>query len=44
MKIAHVIPSTFGDDGVVGGAERYAFELARSMADREDTTLLAFER
>jgi glycosyltransferase involved in cell wall biosynthesis len=29
-------------DGVIGGAERYAFELARSMAERVPTTLVAF--
>jgi glycosyltransferase involved in cell wall biosynthesis len=42
MKIVHVVPALFGPDGVVGGAERYALELARHMAMRESTTLVAF--
>ncbi|HEY2526307.1 MAG TPA: glycosyltransferase, partial [Candidatus Binataceae bacterium] len=32
----------FGADGVAGGAERYAFELARHMAEIAPTTLLSF--
>ena len=32
MKVLHVVPALFGKEGVVGGAERYAFELARHMA------------
>ncbi|HVB81612.1 MAG TPA: glycosyltransferase family 4 protein [Candidatus Binataceae bacterium] len=32
----------FGGDGVVGGAERYAFELARHMARDVPTRLLTF--
>lgn len=32
----------FGENGVVGGAERYALELARHMADEVPTTLAAF--
>ena len=42
MKIVHVVPALFGPDGVVGGAERYALELARHMATHESTTLVAF--
>ncbi|HXV85409.1 MAG TPA: hypothetical protein VD793_01865, partial [Gemmatimonadales bacterium] len=38
----HLVPSRFGPGGVVGGAERYAEELARSMAARVPTTLVAF--
>ncbi|MGE0450086.1 MAG: glycosyltransferase family 4 protein [Vicinamibacterales bacterium] len=38
--IVHVVPALFGD--VLGGAERYALELARSMARRVPTTLLTF--
>ena len=41
-RIAHVVPAMFGDDGVLGGAERYAFELAKAMAEYADVTLLAF--
>ena len=32
MRVLHVSPSHFGDASVVGGAERYAWELARAMA------------
>ena len=42
MKIVHIVPALFGPNGVVGGAERYALELARQMADRVPTTLVTF--
>jgi glycosyltransferase involved in cell wall biosynthesis len=42
-RVLHVVPALFGpDDGVVGGAERYALELARHMADETPTTLVSF--
>ena len=41
-RVVHVVPATFGPDGVVGGAERYALELARTMARRVPTTLVSF--
>jgi glycosyltransferase involved in cell wall biosynthesis len=44
MHVAHVVPALFGPDGVVGGAERYALELARHMADAVPTTLVTFGR
>jgi glycosyltransferase involved in cell wall biosynthesis len=44
MKIVHIVPAPFGPDGIVGGAERYAFELARQMAERASTTLVTFGR
>src|SRR5688500_5377834 len=31
-RVVHIVPALFGAQGVVGGAERYAFELARHMA------------
>jgi glycosyltransferase involved in cell wall biosynthesis len=40
--VLHVVPALFGASGIVGGAERYAFELARHMADRVPTRLLSF--
>jgi glycosyltransferase involved in cell wall biosynthesis len=40
--VAHVIPALFGADGVYGGAERYACELACHMADYVPTSLLSF--
>ena len=42
MNVCHVVPALFGPAGVVGGAERYAFELARHMANRVSTTLVTF--
>ena len=43
MQILHIVPALFGDDdGVVGGAERYALELARHMAQEMPTTLVSF--
>jgi glycosyltransferase involved in cell wall biosynthesis len=42
MNVVHIIPAPFGTHGVVGGAERYAFELASQMADRIPTTLVTF--
>lgn len=42
MRIVHVVPALFGPGGVVGGAERYALELARSMAGVVPTTLVSF--
>jgi glycosyltransferase involved in cell wall biosynthesis len=42
MNVAHIVPALFGPHGIVGGAERYALELARQMADRVPTTLITF--
>jgi len=42
MRVVHVVPALFGPDGLVGGAERYALELARHMADAVPTTLVSF--
>jgi glycosyltransferase involved in cell wall biosynthesis len=41
-RVLHIVPALFGPAGIVGGAERYAFELARHMARVTPTTLLAF--
>jgi glycosyltransferase involved in cell wall biosynthesis len=42
MRIVHFVPAVFGEDGIVGGAERYAYELARHMSEVVPTTLAAF--
>src|SRR6185503_6569117 len=42
MRVLHVVPALFGPDGLVGGAERYAFELARHMASAVPTKLVGF--
>ncbi len=41
-RILHIVPALFGEDGVYGGAERYALELARHMADETPTRLVTF--
>jgi glycosyltransferase involved in cell wall biosynthesis len=41
--VLHIVPALFSsDDGVIGGAERYALELARHMANETPTTLVSF--
>jgi glycosyltransferase involved in cell wall biosynthesis len=44
MKVAIVYPIEFGDDGHVGGGERYARELAGALAEEVDTRLVTFGR
>jgi alpha-maltose-1-phosphate synthase len=41
-RVLHIVPALFGPNGVTGGAERYALELARHMADAVPTRLLTF--
>jgi glycosyltransferase involved in cell wall biosynthesis len=41
-RVIHLVPALFGAGGVVGGAERYALELARAMATAVPTTLVSF--
>jgi glycosyltransferase involved in cell wall biosynthesis len=41
-RVVHLVPALFGGDGMVGGAERYALELARHMAEIVPTMLLSF--
>jgi glycosyltransferase involved in cell wall biosynthesis len=41
-RVLHIVPALFGHEGVLGGAERYALELARYMADVTPTRLLTF--
>ena len=43
MRVIHTIPALFSKSrGVIGGAERYALELARHMSREVPTTLLSF--
>ena len=43
MRVLHIVPALFdANDGVIGGAERYALELARHMADQVPTMLVTF--
>lgn len=41
-RVLHIVPALFGSKGVLGGAERYALELARHMADAVPTRMLTF--
>jgi len=41
-RVLHLVPAFFGTNGVIGGAERYALELARYMAEHVPTRLVAF--
>jgi glycosyltransferase involved in cell wall biosynthesis len=43
VRVLHLVPALFdADDGIVGGAERFAYELARHMAREVPTRLVAF--
>lgn len=42
MKVLHLSPTWFGRASVVGGAERYAWELARACARLTPTTFVSF--
>ncbi len=41
-RVLHFVPAYFGQRGVVGGAERYALELAKAMASKVETSLVSF--
>jgi glycosyltransferase involved in cell wall biosynthesis len=41
-RVMHLVPALFGPAGIVGGAERYAYELARYMSREVPTRLVAF--
>jgi glycosyltransferase involved in cell wall biosynthesis len=40
--VVHLVPELFGQNGTLGGAERYALELARHMAEATPTRLVTF--
>ncbi|HEV7516510.1 MAG TPA: hypothetical protein VGR07_09445, partial [Thermoanaerobaculia bacterium] len=41
-RVAVVYPTPFGEDGIFGGGERYALELARALARQVPTRLVTF--
>ena len=41
-RVLHLVPALFGADGIIGGAERYALNLARAMATEVPTSLVTF--
>ncbi len=42
IKVLHISPTYFSPKSVVGGGERYAFELAKAMSRSADVTFLSF--
>ena len=45
VLVTHIVPQLFdANNGLLGGAERYALELARHMAERVPTRLVTFGR
>jgi glycosyltransferase involved in cell wall biosynthesis len=42
MRVIHVAPCGFGDQGLYGGGERYPLELARAVAAGVDCELVTF--
>ena len=42
MRILHIVPTYFDVSSIIGGAERYTWELAKAMARSADVTLLTF--
>jgi glycosyltransferase involved in cell wall biosynthesis len=42
MRVIHVAPCGFGDQGLYGGGERYPLELARAVAAEVDCELVTF--
>jgi glycosyltransferase involved in cell wall biosynthesis len=44
LRVVHLVPNLFGtgQGQIIGGGERYAYELAAAMAKRTPTTLLSF--
>ncbi len=45
VLVTHIVPQLFdATNGLLGGAERYALELARHMAERVPTRLVTFGR
>jgi glycosyltransferase involved in cell wall biosynthesis len=41
-RVAVVYPVLYGEDGIFGGGERYALELARALSRRVPTRLISF--
>jgi glycosyltransferase involved in cell wall biosynthesis len=42
VRVVHVVPTPFGAGGLLGGGERYPFELARALAAHVDCELITF--
>jgi glycosyltransferase involved in cell wall biosynthesis len=44
LRVCHVSPTYFAPDSVLGGGERFAEELARTMSSRAEVKLVSFGR
>ena len=44
MKVLHLSPYYFSSESVLGGGERYAYELAKAMAKKTETVFLSFSK
>jgi glycosyltransferase involved in cell wall biosynthesis len=44
MRVAQISPTFFDESSVIGGGERYALELSRSLAPQTATTLITFSK
>ena len=42
MKVLHISPTYFSNQSFIGGGERYAYELAKAMAQKEEVVFLSF--
>ena len=42
MRVLHLSPTFFSDASIVGGAERYTWEIARAMAGLANVTMVSF--
>ena len=40
--VTHIVPLEFNSSGILGGAERYAYEMARAMSCEFNTQLITF--
>ena len=44
MRVLHLSPTYFSSDSIVGGGERYAYELAKAMAAKEEVCFMSFSK
>lgn len=44
MRVTHISPAVFGNEGLFGGGERYPLELSRALASHVDCELVTFGR
>ena len=42
MKVAFIMPTYFDPSSVIAGGERYAYELAKAVSEKADTTIFTF--